>query len=297
MLRVDPVVKPVLAVRWHEVQPLELKPEETPISAEIAPALGGATDWSKIHVIDLEMLPEQFRLQRLIFLAARKAHDQMRDTFSGGREYLIYQLIRLVEEFIDSDKLVIPSLFHQEPLRKRILLSLNVDRIVEHLLRYVYEQNTEKVELIFDEDMPIGSTRYMRTWYTTKPNVATVKSQISHVVGDSTWEGFAANVFETSKHVVSYVKNDHLGFQIYYMWNGSRRRFLPDFLVRLNNGKTLVLEIKGVDDDQNRAKRAALDAWVKGVNQRGGFGSWTHAVAFEPGKIADILDHYALFQA
>src|SRR3546814_6798869 len=75
-----------------------------PISAEIAPALGGATDWSKIHVIDLELLPEQFRLQRLIFVAARKAYGQMQETFSGGREYLVYQLIRLVEAFIDSDK-------------------------------------------------------------------------------------------------------------------------------------------------------------------------------------------------
>src|SRR3546814_426534 len=146
VLRVDPVVKPVLAVHWDNVEPLQLKPEDTPISAEIAPALGGATDWSKIHVIDLELLPEQFRLQRLIFVAARKAYGQMQETFSGGREYLVYQLIRLVEAFIDSDKLVIPSLFHQEPLRKRILLTLNVDRIVEYLLRYVYEQNTERSE-------------------------------------------------------------------------------------------------------------------------------------------------------
>src|SRR5690606_40144834 len=98
-------------------------------------------------------ISEQFRLQRLIFLAARKAYDQMQGTFSGGREYLVYQLIRLVEEFIASDLLTVPSLFHQEPLRKRILLTLNVGRIVEHLLRYVYEHNTERFELIFDEDM------------------------------------------------------------------------------------------------------------------------------------------------
>src|SRR5690606_19127751 len=123
----------------------------------------------------------------------------------------------------------------------------------------------------------------------TKPNVPTVRSQISHVVGDSAWEGYAANVFETSKQVVSYVKNDHLGFQVHYMWNGSRRRFLPDFLVRLENGKTLVLEIKGVDDDQNRAKRSALAAWVEGVNLKGGFGAWAHAVAFAPSQIQDLL--------
>ena len=293
VLRVDPVVKPVLAVRWHEVAPLELKPEETPISAEIAPALGGATDWSRIHVIDLELLPDAFRLQRLTFLAARKAHDQLKDTFKGGRDYLVYQLIRLVEAFTASDKLVVPGLFHQEPLRKRILLTLNIDRIVEHLLRYVYEHNAERVELVFDEEMPIGSTRTMRTWYTTKPNVTTVKSQVSHVVGDSTWEGYAANLFETSSTVTSYVKNDHLGFQIHYMWNGSRRRYLPDFLVRLANGKTLVLEIKGVDDDQNRAKRSALAAWVQGVNQKGGFGAWVHDVAFAPHQIQDIITRHS----
>jgi len=49
------------------------------------------------------------------------------------------------------------------------------------------------------------------------------------------------------------------------------------------------LDIKGVDDDQNRAKRSALDAWVKGVNQKGGFGTWAWDVAFEPHQIQDIL--------
>ncbi len=293
VLRVDPVVKPVLAVRWDDVEPLELKPEETPISADIAPALGGATDWSKIHVIDLEQLPEAFRLQRLVFLSARKAFDQLQDAFHGGREHLVHQLIRLVEEFIASDKLVVPGLFHHEPLRKRILMTLNVDRIVTHLLRHVYEHNVERVELVFDEDMPIGSTRYMRTWYTTKPTMATVKSQVSHVVGDSTWEGHAAQVLEKSNKVFSYVKNDHLGFQIHYMWNGSRRRFLPDFLIRLVNGKTLVLEIKGVDDDQNRVKRSALTAWIQGVNENGGFGHWVQDVAFTPHQIQDIIQRHS----
>lgn len=289
VLRVDPVVKPALQVRWADVAALTLKPEETPITAEIAPALGGATDWNRIHIIDLEQLPDAFRLQRLTFLAARKAYDQLHSNFTGARDYLVFQLIQLVEQFIASDKLVVPGLFHQEPLRKRILLTLNIDRIVEHLLRYVYEKNSERMELVFDEDTPIGSTRNMRTWYTTKPNFPTVKSQVSRLVGDSTWEGYAANLFETSDRVTCYVKNDHLGFQIYYMWNGSRRRFIPDFLIHLANGKTLVLEIKGVDDDQNKAKRSALAAWVQGVNQKGGFGAWAQDVAFEPHQIQDII--------
>lgn len=293
VLRVDLVIQPTLAVRWDDVAVLELRAEDTPMAAEIAPALGGATDWARIHTIDLERLPEEFRLQKLVFLAARKAFDEVRTAFAGNREYLLLQLIRLVEQFIDSDRVAVPGLFHQDPLRKRILLTLNVDRIVGHLLRYVVPHNVERMELVFDEDAPIGSTGAMRTWYTTKPTMPTVKSQISHVVGDAAWEGYAANVFERSDKVLSYVKNDHLQFQIHYLWNGSRRRYLPDFLIRLSNGRTLVLEIKGIDSDQNRAKRAALGVWVEGVNAHGGFGVWIHAVAFAPHEIQDILDVHA----
>ena len=88
---------------------------------------------------------------------------------------------------------------------------------------------------MFDEESPIGSTRYMRTWYTTKPCHPARKSQISHLVADSAWEQYAANFFEKSADVVSYAKNDHLGFHVHYLWNGSRRRYVPDFLIRLAN--------------------------------------------------------------
>ncbi len=236
VLRIDTVVRPVLTMDWSKVTSLELVPAQTPISAEIAPALGGATDWNKIHVIDLELLPEEFRLQRLTFKAARKAFDELGSRFKGNREYLVVQLIRLVEQFLASDKL--------------------------HILR---------------------------TWDTTKPCHPTQRSQISHMVADSAWEQYAANVFEKSPKVVAYAKNDHLGFQIYYLWNGARRRFIPDFLVRLANGRMLVLEIKGEDSEQDRAKRAALDVWVKGVNAKGGFGVWCADVAFQPAQIQDVV--------
>ncbi|MGH8763474.1 MAG: BPTD_3080 family restriction endonuclease [Nitrosospira sp.] len=293
VLRVDAIVRPVLVIDWDEVEPLTLDPAQTPISAEIAPALNGATDWSKIHVIDLEKLPEDFRLQRLTFKAARKAFEELRGRFSGNPEFLVVQMIRLVEQFLASGKLVIPSLFHQEPLRKRILFSLNIDQIVQHLLRYVDEKNTERMEPVFDEESPIGSTRTMRTWYTTKPCHPTRKSQISHMAGDSAWEPYAANVLEKNAEVLAYAKNDHLGFQIHYLWNGSRRRFLPDFLIRLGNGKTLVLEIKGEDSAQNRAKRTALDTWVKAVNAKSGFGVWAWDVIFQPAQIHDAINKWS----
>ncbi len=269
VLRIDTVVRPMLVVDWDKVGVLTLDSAQTPISADLAPALGDAADLSKVTKIDLEQLPEGFRLQRLIFQAARKAFSALRGTYSGGEEFLVYQLIRMVEEFLASNRLSIPSLFHQEPLRKRILYALNIDLIVQHLLRYVSEQNQERLEPVFDEESPIGTTAGMRTWYTTKPCHPTRKSQISHMVADSSWEQYTANLLEPSDKVQAYAKNDHLGFRLHYLWKGSRRRFVPDFLIRLASGKTLVLEIKGEDSEQNRAKRAALDTWIKAVNGKG----------------------------
>ena len=94
--------------------------------------------------------------------------------------------------------------------------------------------------------------------------------------------------------VTAYAKNDHLGFQLHYLWRGSRRKYVPDFLIRLANGKYMVLEIKGEDSDQNRSKRRALDAWVRAVNARGGFGTWCwDVVKAEPSKVDDVIAHHA----
>jgi type III restriction enzyme len=294
VLRVDCVVRPELAIDWNKVGRLKLNPTETHISADLAPALGGATNLAQVVSIDLEKLEQEFRLQRLIFMAAQKAFASMEKRFQGERGYLIFQLILLVEQYLSKNHLDIPSLFHQDPVRRRILIALNMDPIIQHLLQYIDEQNTERMEPVFDEEYPIGTTAAMRTWYTTKPCEATTKSQISHVVVDSTWEQYTANVLEKSQQVVAFAKNDHLGFQVYYLWNGSKRRFVPDFITRLANGKTLVLEIKGEDSDQNKAKRSALDVWVKGVNAKGGFGVWCWDVAFEPAKVHDIIAAHAL---
>lgn len=289
ILRIESVVRPTLAVEWGNVDHLRLDPAQTAITADLAPALGGATDMSQIRAIDLEKLPDGFRLQRLVFQASRKAFATLRGSFKGNEEFLVFQLIQLVETFLKSDRLDIPSLFHQDPLRKRILIALNIDTVVQHLLRFVTEQNTTNLAPIYDEENPIGSTSQMRTWYTTKPCTPTLRSHISHVVGDSAWEQYAANVFEAHADVVSYAKNDHLGFQVHYLWAGSRRRYVPDFLVKLANGKTLILEVKGEDSQQNRAKRDALAEWIAAVNAAGGFGGWVWGVAFQPAEVHDIL--------
>ena len=72
------------------------------------------------------------------------------------------------------------------------------------------------------------------------------------------------------------------------------RRLVPDFLVRFKSGKTLVLEIRGVDSEQDRAKRGALAQWVEAVNAHGGFGTWaSDVVAGEPAATMDVVGRHA----
>jgi type III restriction enzyme len=293
ILRVDQVVRPQLVVEWTKVGVLKIDPATVALHADIAPALGGAADWSQVVTIDLEKLPEEFRLQRLVFKAAQRAFELLQEQFKGQREYLLFQLVQLVEEFLASNKIDIPSLFHQDPLRKRILYSLHIDQITQHLMKYVIQQNTLKLEPVFDGERPIGSTRDMRTWYTTRIAEPTQRCQVSHIVVDSGWEKYAANVVEAHPKVAAWVKNDHLGFHILYLWNGSKRKYIPDFLVRYDSGKTLVLEIKGVDSPQDQAKRTALAQWVDAVNAHGGFGTWAwDVVVGDAAGMRDVVEKH-----
>jgi hypothetical protein len=83
----------------------KIDPATVALHADIAPALGGAADWSQVVTIDLEKLPEEFRLQRLVFKAAQRAFELLQEQFKGQREYLLFQLVRLVEEFLASNKI------------------------------------------------------------------------------------------------------------------------------------------------------------------------------------------------
>jgi type III restriction enzyme len=67
------------------------------------------------------------------------------------------------------------------------------------------------------------------------------------------------------------------------------RKYRPDFLVRLANGGTLVLETKGQDTEQDKVKRRYLEEWVDAVNSHGGFGNWRGVITLRPGEIRDIF--------
>jgi len=57
----------------------------------------------------------------------------------------------------------------------------------------------------------------------------------------------------------------------------------------LTNGRTLILEVKGQDDQQNQTKREFLSEWVRAVNRHGGFGEWSADVSHHPKDLLEIL--------
>ena len=295
VLRINHTYTPRLKIDLDKVQELQLNPEDTPLKAELAQIIEGKPDVTKeLKVIDLsnnqvEKLITSLRKQRLIFEAARDVFDQMQPSWPGSKEYLIAQLIRIVEAFLDSDKLVIQSESYRENLKKRLLILLNMNKIVQHLFSAIRAENTEKLVPIFDKEMPIKSTGKMITWYTSKPCELTNKSHISHVVYDSAWEASESYELENNDAILSWVKNDHLGFVISYLYKGVVHSYYPDFLIKLSNGKMLVLEVKGIDDEKNRTKRTALKEWIDAVNSDGRFGPWESDVSFRPSDIKDII--------
>jgi type III restriction enzyme len=104
-------------------------------------------------------------------------------------------------------------------------------------MAHVIEQNTLRLEAVFDGERPVGSTRDMRTWYTTRVAEPTQRSQVSHIVVDSGWEKYAANVAETHPDVAAWAKNDHLGFHILYLWNGTKRKYILTFWCDSNQAR------------------------------------------------------------
>lgn len=294
VVRIDHVYRPRLSLDWQKVAPLALNASHTARVAELAPIVEGKPDVTKIAAIDLERLAREFRTQRIVFETARDVYDQMQKDWKGSKEFLLAQLVRLVEQFIASDRITItPALFYQDDLKRRLIITLNMTKVVQHIWEAIRFENTEKLEPVFDRDRPIRSTRDMGTWYTGKPCEYTARSHINFCVYDSAWEASEAFELDHNPAVAAWVKNDHLGFEILYVYRGVVRKYRPDFLIRLTSGDMLVLETKGKDSEQDQTKRRFLDEWAQAVNAHAGFGRWSWDVSTDPGDIKDILARHA----
>ena len=93
------------------------------------------------------------------------------------------------------------------------------------------------------------------------------------------------------------MKNDHLGFEVLYVYRGVVRKYRPDFLIRLKSGTMLIVETKGQIDEQSESKRRAVEQWTDAVNQHGGFGRWAADISTNPGDVRGILEKDAAARA
>jgi type III restriction enzyme len=115
----------------------------------------------------------------------------------------------------------------------------------------------------------------------------------------NTWEEAVAQLLEALPQVAAYVKNDHLGFTIPYVFQGRGRQYLPDFLVRLkplkdeDQTRTLIVEVSGSHKPPGPTKEKADTArnlWVPAVNNHGGFGRWSYCELKDPAQFRQDLE-------
>lgn len=220
----------------------------------MAAIISGKPNPAALSEIDLKEIGKKYRIQTIIFnIASTIYNSEKKPDWKGTKETFLIQLINIIEKFIYSNKIVIKNpLFNNDEVKKRILLMLNMNKVVQHIWNEIRTINAEALTPVFDKECPIRSTADIRSWWTSKPNEAFDKSHINFVVVDSNWEYLEAKTINESNVVESFVKNDHLNFVVYYNHQGVVRRFFPDFIIKLTTGENLIVETKGQDNEQNK---------------------------------------------
>ena len=231
------------------------------------------------------------RLQATVYEIAAAITNRLHE---DARRFLFPQVLNIVWEYLENRVEFI------EAPREEIYLEKYKQLIIERITSHI-EPDTEAGEPpllpIIERFRPVGSTGEV-LFRTVRPCHGTTKSHVSHVAEHSKWEHTVAYYLERSPHVISYVKNDHLDFVIPYELYGARLNYLPDYLIRLRrrNGAelNLILEVKGFETEQDRAKETTAHRWVRAVNHHGGFGTWELVVCRDPHRLETNLSQITL---
>ena len=95
------------------------------------------------------------------------------------------------------------------------------------------------------------------------------KSVFNRVIGDSQLELLFASFLEDCPDVVSYAKNYFaVHFKLDYVnADGNISNYYPDFLVKLADARTVIVETKGLEDMDVPLKMQRLHQWCEDVNR------------------------------
>ena len=261
-----------LTAKWEETSDIVLTPDIVgPCRTRNEGIVGEGEDLSLAHL-------ENVRTNTIVYVLTKYLLQyHLRERGEEVPIHLFGQAKHIVEDWVTNHFRCSGAAYPAQIL----YASLAQDacrRIMAGITRQA-ETKTNVVKAVLNPYNPDGSTRYVR-FVTTKRGLwkTNEKCHINWAVLDSDWEGEFCRVLEACGLVKSYVKNDHLGFVVPYMRGMDRHEYYPDFIVRLDSGVNLVLEVKGFAGEDVRQKREAMETqWVPGVNRLGSFGRWAFA--------------------
>jgi type III restriction enzyme len=164
------------------------------------------------------------------------------------------------------------------------LADMACERIHAGIVRRFQDERPIKASL--DRYNPTGSTMHV-SFNSSKTTLWTTDARRCHLnfaPYDSNWEAEFCRVVESHDKVRAYVKNHNLGLEVPYMYGSTQRRYIPDFVVLIDDGHGsddplhLMVEIKGYRGEDAKIKKETMDTyWVPGVNNLGTYGRWAHA--------------------
>ena len=230
--------------------------------------IGEGVDLNLVHTRDLR------RSTLLFHLTKRLLETKWRDRGEEPKLHLFGQLKRIARQWLDHH-LVCKGGTYPAQLMYLTLADTACERITQAIVeRHVDER---PVKAVLDPYNPAGSTRHVR--FTTSKNIRKTDARRCHVnfvVCDSDWEAQFCLVAEGHPRVHSYVKNHGLGLEVPYRLGSELRRYIPDFIVHVDDGRGaddplhLIVEIKGYRGEDAKDKKATMDTyWVPGVNGLG----------------------------
>ncbi|MCS6966623.1 MAG: hypothetical protein NZ473_07650, partial [Candidatus Kapabacteria bacterium] len=297
-------VRQRIRVNLDEVPYLTIDPAHEPTEVVAKPAAGyrvGRPDRlgpGEEAVHDRSPFYQSKRLQTTVYEIAAELTQRLKGKHEewSARHVLFPQVLNIVWQYLE-ERIVITD--PDTPLEEIALLKYR-QRIIERLAEAIepdMQAGEPPLLPVIERFRPIGSTSEV-LFRTVRPCVGTTKSHISHVVLDApAWEHSVAYQLERMPEVVAYARNDHLDFIVPYEWQGVRHEYRPDYLVRLRcpDGRTImvILEVKGLETEQDRQKEAAAYRWVRAINHHGEFGTWVFRVCRDPSQLRTILQNIA----
>jgi type III restriction enzyme len=267
-----------LTAEFNDDSVLELTPDLVgPSITKNAGIIGEHVDLS------LERL-EDMRVSTLLFnITKRLLYTKWRDPGEEPKLYLFGQLKRIAKQWVDTC-LVCKGGTYPGLLMYQELADMACERITAGITRTLVGERP--IRAILDPYNPVGSTIHVnfntskRNRWETDPR----RCHINWVILDSDWEAEFCRVAESHPRVKAYVKNHNLGFEVPYRYGSEMRKYLPDFIVLVDDGYGpsdplhLIVEIKGYRQEDAKDKKLTMETyWIPGVNNLGLYGRWAFA--------------------